>query len=375
MNNSEFNFGGFTVPAGCRRIYITAKLEPSNGDPRIQPTGFPDVGPVCYPDPNTDPTTTKGLICLVQSEPAMANLLEEVCLEDKYTGSLKADLGSLPYIKVTKNGKPDGPFVTASTIDGHRFASEYLMVKSTVAFPGKSVQKLVDYVKDRLEATEGGKRVPAANVARIFEIAMELDPLSLIHGFQISLDELKFVGLRLPRALTACILGYHCQQRPVPGVRIDPIGTGEAGQAIFQKERIVAGEVEAKFSIDVGLLAGLQLASEGGVKPELKNEVGQIREARYKLLVALALWKVASLLDEFRIERSLRTECKLRLKAGQEPQYTCDGVDPDKTFPYVSIVNAASAKTAGEHPKHVLHDFVEAAKLPNTSPVILSYAG
>ena len=51
MNNPEFTFGGFTVPAGCKRIYITAQLEPSNGDPRIQPTGFPDVGPVCYPDP------------------------------------------------------------------------------------------------------------------------------------------------------------------------------------------------------------------------------------------------------------------------------------------------------------------------------------
>jgi CRISPR-associated protein Csb1 len=375
MNNPEFTFGGFTVPADCRRIYIIAKLEPSNGDPRIQPTGFPDVGPVCYPDPDTDPATTKGLICLVQSEPAMANLLEEVCLEDRYTGSLKADLGGLPYIRVTKNGKAGGPFVTASTIDGHRFASEYLMVKSTGTFSGKSGQKLVDYVKDRLGATDGGKRIPAANVARIFEMAMELDPLSLIHGFQISLDELKFVGLRLPRALTACILGYHCQQRPVPGVRIDPIGTGEAGQAIFQKERIVAREIEAKFSIDVGLLAGLQLASEGGVKPELKNEVKQIREARYELLVALALWKVASLLDEFRIERSLRTECKLRLKAGQEPQYTCDGVDADKTFPYVSIVNAASSNTADERPKHVLQGFVEAAKLPNTSPVILNYAG
>jgi CRISPR-associated protein GSU0053 (Cas_GSU0053) len=287
MNNSEFTFGGFKVPKGCQRIYITAQLEPSNGDPRIQPTGFPDVGPVCYPDPNTNPAETKGLICLIQSEPAMANLLEEVCLADKYTGTLRPDFSTLPYIQVTENGK----FKTSSTIDGHRFASEYLMAKSKGSFSSsKSEEKLVEYIKREIGATEDGKRVPAANVPLIFELAMELDPLSLIHGFQISLDELKFVGLRSPRALTACILGYRCQQRPVPGVRLDPIGTGEAGQAIFQKERIVAGEIEAKFSIDVGLLASMRLASEDRLKPELCTELHTIsvpRDGPTRLMLAL----------------------------------------------------------------------------------------
>lgn len=379
MNNPEFNFGGFTVPAGCRRIYITAKLEPSNGDPRIQPTGFPDVGPVCYPDPNTDPTTTKGLICLVQSEPAMANLLEEVCLEDKYTGTLNADLGSLPYVKVTRDGTADGEFITASTIDGHRFASEYLM---KAKYASEKDLDLVAYVIRELGASPAGDHVPAANVPLIFELAMELDPLSLIHGFQISIkNRLTFVGLRSPRALTACILGYRCEQRPVPGVRLDPIGTGDAGQAIFQKERIIAGEIEAKFSIDVGLLASLHLASVGrlksaekkATKDEVKAEVQNLQNARCQLLVALALWKVASLISGFKVERSLRTECKLRLKSNETVKYSCDGGEPKAAFDFDSIINA---KSEAKPQQHALIDLVGAAKLPeNRSPLTLKFGG
>jgi ATP-dependent DNA ligase len=41
----------YNDPAGCRHILITAELEPSNGDPRIQPKRFPDLRPVLYADP------------------------------------------------------------------------------------------------------------------------------------------------------------------------------------------------------------------------------------------------------------------------------------------------------------------------------------
>src|SRR4051812_4224298 len=71
-------FGEFTIPAGCRRIFITAELEPSNSDPRIQPTGFPDIGPVLYPDPNPDVEKNNGLICLIDGEAKVGQLLEEV---------------------------------------------------------------------------------------------------------------------------------------------------------------------------------------------------------------------------------------------------------------------------------------------------------
>src|SRR5881397_1018620 len=87
-------FGGFTVPAGCRRIFVTAELEPTNGDPRIQPTGFPDIGPVLYPDPSGQ----NGNICLIESEASMANRLEEVCFSNKYEGVLKDEFKGLPYL-------------------------------------------------------------------------------------------------------------------------------------------------------------------------------------------------------------------------------------------------------------------------------------
>ncbi|HEY5915253.1 MAG TPA: type I-U CRISPR-associated protein Cas7 [Verrucomicrobiae bacterium] len=364
MNNNAFEFGGFTVPAGCRRIFITAQLEPSNGDPRIQPTGFPDVGPVYYPDPNTDRETTKGLICLIQSEPAMANLLEEVCLADKYVGTLKEALGTLPYLKVTADGKPDGEFKTSSTIDGHRFASEYLMKSKGKFEEDHTDEDLVDFVKRKLRATgTEGDSIPAANVPNIFRLAMELDPLSLIHGFQVSIkNRLTFVGLRSPRALTACILGYRCEQRVVPGVRFDPIGTGDAGQAIFQKERLVAKDIEAQFAIDVGLLETLRLASD---------DKKELRKPRVDLLVGLSLWKVATLLSEFEIQRSLRTECKLRLKAGSAVKYTCDGRTPDHPFDYKALVDAKSSEDGG---KHQLHDFIKKAELPkDRSPLTLKF--
>ena len=56
----------------------------------------------------------------------MANRLEDVCVADKYTGTLLAELSGLPYIVVKKGDR----FMTASTLDGHRFASEYIMLKS-----------------------------------------------------------------------------------------------------------------------------------------------------------------------------------------------------------------------------------------------------
>ena len=115
-------FGGFTIPAGCRRIFITAELEPSNGDPRIQPTGFPDIGPVLYPDP----AEKDGLICLIESEASMANRLEEVCFSNKYEGTLNDTFAGLPYLKAQTGTGDAAVLKTSSTLDGHRFASDFL---------------------------------------------------------------------------------------------------------------------------------------------------------------------------------------------------------------------------------------------------------
>ncbi len=306
------DFGGFTIPAGCRRIFITAELEPSNGDPRIQPTGFPDIGPVFYPDP----AEKDGLICLVESEASMANRLEEVCFSNKYEGTLKDVFAGLPYLKAQTGTGESAVFKTASTLDGHRFASDFL-AKGKAKFSnanGETDQTLAEHIKTTLGMAGDGKTMPIANVPNVFPLVLSLDAMSLIHGFQISNEQISFVGLRLPRALSASIIGLGCERVSVPGIKFN-VGQveSESGQAIFQKARITAKKVEARFSIDVGLLTSLRLVASNEQPPN-GTTAEQLQAARVQLLLAIALWKVAAFLDLLSVELSLRTECKLRLK-------------------------------------------------------------
>lgn len=329
-------FGGFTIPAGTRRVLVTAELEPSNDGALVQPTGFPDIGPVLYPDPSGK----NGLLCLVESEASMANRLEEVCFANKYEGSLASGFTNIPYLRAVKNDQ----FVTASTLDGHRFASDFL-VKGKAKFDGKNEKTLGDYIIERLGLTESGKTMPIANVPNMFPLIFELDAMSLIHGFQISNEKISFVGLRMPRALTGSIVAFDCQRVAVPGIKFN-VGQveSESGQAIFQKPRITAKRIEARFSIDVGLLTSLST----------------LTAERQNLLLAIALWKVAAFLDKFTVEHSLRTECKLTLNGS--PQVQVDKADK-ADFGYGAI---KSASLAG---------LIAAAQIPpNRSPLLLTFA-
>jgi CRISPR-associated protein Csb1 len=347
-----FTFGGLTVPAGCRRIFITAELEPSNTDPRIQPTGFPDLGPVLYPDP----AEKNGLLCLIESEASMANRLEEVCMENKYEGTLKPTFAALPYLRA-QTGTPQKPvFKTASTIDGHRFASDFL-AKGKANFSG-SVTTLAEHIKTTLGMSGDGKTMPIARVPEVFPLVLELDTMSLIHGFQISNEQISFVGLRHPRALSASIIGLDCQRVTVPGIKFN-VGQveSESGQAIFQKPRITAKRIEAKFSIDLGLLSSLML-----------DQSGVHQAARLRLLIGIALWKVATFLDLLSVELSLRTECKLRLKPGKPPTSKLEGggSPTDGAFPFGGI---AALSLNGED------GLIGLAHLPaDRSPLVLQFA-
>jgi CRISPR-associated protein Csb1 len=370
---ADFSFGGVSIPSNAKRLYITAVLVPSTGDPRIQPTGFPDIGPVLYPDPSGE----NGQICLIESEASMANRLEEVAVADKYTGTLVSELAGLPYIKIEKTETGSKRFMTASTIDGHRFASEYIM-KATLSEASGDAQKgdrLVDYVKRVLDGSSDD--IPAANVPRIFRLAMELDPLALIHGFQISLKgELTFVGLRSPRALTACVVGLNAQPVGVPGVRIDPIGTGDAGQAIFRKERIVAKPIHANFTIDIGLLTGLPVGAES-VKDEQGDAAKQrteVRDHRRRLLVALSLWKVAKFLKDLSDGHRLRTECDLALESVTYKTKWNGGTDT--SFPFERIVTDATMRNGNQAADGSLQDLIAKASLPaNRFPLTLEFGG
>jgi CRISPR-associated protein Csb1 len=356
---TDFSFGGITIPKGTKRLYVTAELVATSGDPRIQPTGFPDVGPVFYPDPSGQ----YGQICLIESEASMANRLEEVCVADKYEGTLLPELAGLPYLRVMKGDR----FMTASTLDGHRFASEYVMKSKLQQASGDANQgeKLVDYVKRVLEGSTDN--IPAANVPRIFRLAMELDPLSLVHGFQISLKgELTFVGLRSPRALTASIVGLNAQPVGVPGVRFDPIGTGDAGQAIFRKERIVAQKIRANFAIDVGLLTGLS------VGPEPANE--ETQGCRRNLLLAISLWKIARFLKDLSAGHRLRTECDLVLESVKYKTKWTD--DSPQDLPFDQIIADGEKKDGDSPAEGSLLGLIAKAELPSDrSPLTLEFGG
>lgn len=350
-----FTFGGITVPAGCRRIFITAELEPSNGDPRVQPTGFPDIGPVLYPDPNPDKEKNNGLICLIESEASMANRLEEICFSNKYEGTLKPEFQGLPYLRVESGKDKNRIFKTSSTLDGHRFASDFL-AKGKADF-GNGEQTLAEHIKTTLGMSPDGKTMPVARIPEVFELVMVLDPMSLIHGFQISNEQISFVGLRLPRALTASVIGLNCERVVVPGIKFN-VGQveSESGQAIFQKQRITAEKIEARFSIDVGLLTSLRLDTP---------QPGQYQNARSQLLLAIALWKVAAFLDLLRVEMSLRTECKLRLKGN--PRYRAEGAanPAENDFPYAQIAQTSLAANGG---------LISGAHLPkNRHPLVLAF--
>lgn len=363
-----FEFGGFTIPAGTRRIFITAELEPSNGDPRIQPTGFPDIGPVLYPDP----AEKDGLICLIDGEAKVGQFLEEVCLDadahKRAEGVFRKELQGLPYIKLTSNGKVDGEFVTATTIDGHRFASEYVMSAhfvdvsetmkkaleeqaaasatekedGTKSKPAKKASKKPAALKAEfvlwvrhLLGMKSKDRCPAANVPKIFKIVSEYDPMSLIHGFQISVkDKLTFVGLRSPRAITGSIVGLGCERLAVPGVRVDPVGTASASQAIFQKQRITAKKIQARFCIDVGLLTSMSLGD------------GDQGTARLNLILKIALCKVAWFLGEAQDGKRLRSECDLRVVKNGTKVWLNRIEGDGAAFNFQEIIDSAAARIA-----------------------------
>ncbi|MBP7951543.1 MAG: hypothetical protein KA004_18020 [Verrucomicrobiales bacterium] len=342
-NNAPLlTFGGFTIPAGTRRVLVTAELEPSNDGALVQPTGFPDIGPVLYPDPSGK----NGLLCLVESEASMANRLEEVCFtEDKKSlGIFRDELKNLPWIKLTADGKPDGEFKTSSTIDGHRFASEYILgakgkldgkgEKSTFASveAQKGTEKeLFEFVKEYLEMPSGDS-CPVANVPRIFKLVMQYDPMSLLHGFQISLKKkITFVGLRSARAISASIVATNCTRVTVPGVKFDPIGAGDVNQAIFQRSRITAKTLIVQFSIDVAEILSFGLTKEES-----------------ELLLKIALCKVAWFLEKLNDVLKLRTECVLQLKGGTA-KYTFNRKKTDAegnpvfddNFDFAAITSAA----------------------------------
>src|SRR5947209_17951405 len=104
------------------RILIEVALKPVAGT-RIQPTGFPDLGPAIYEAPDGNGGTVSTL--LVESPQSMANRLEAVCWDDA-TDDIVPELKGLPYVKVKLAGLGHSD-TTSSLLEFHRLNSPYIM--------------------------------------------------------------------------------------------------------------------------------------------------------------------------------------------------------------------------------------------------------
>ena len=296
------------------RILIEADLKPIAGT-RIQPTGFPDLGPATYETPDGTPTL------LVESAQSMANRLEQVCWDDA-TDDVVTELNGLPYVKVHVKGLSEEVFTTSSFQEFHRLNSPYIM--SGVAKDGTS---FADVLKPQLGMTPvaGGKGKKSkdkekeadsadagdsekepkdvagvVNLRKFAAVCFKYDPNSLVHGIFLE----KIAGrLRHPRALSSFIEASGVGRADSGGVKFDRVlpkpkvagvdAKGGYGNVPFHRTEFTAKEIKAFFSLDLAQLRGYGLPAEAT-----------------ELLATLSLWKVRKFLDS---SMRLRAACELEL--------------------------------------------------------------
>lgn len=290
----------FQVLDAAPRILIEAGLKPVQGT-RIQPTGFPDLGPATYDAPGDNDTVIPTL--LVESAQSMANRLEAVCWDDAADDLVPA-LKGLPYVRVKLTGLGDGTDTTTSILEFHRLNSPYIMSGVTAggqAFDGilKNELKLSGKKSDD-DDKEGGDVAGVINLRRLAQVCFKYDPNSLVHGVFLE----KIAGrLRQPRALSAFIEATGVGRADSGGVKFDRAlpkpsvagvdAAGGYGNVPFHRTEFTAKAITAFFSVDLAQIRGYGLAPEAT-----------------QLLIALSLWKVRQFFDS---NMRLRAACELEL--------------------------------------------------------------
>jgi CRISPR-associated protein Csb1 len=303
------------------RILIEAALKPVAGT-RIQPTGFPDLGPAVYDAPDGDGGTVATL--LVESAQSMANRLEAVCW-DESTDGIVTELKGLPFVKVRLAGLGNGSDATNSLLEFHRLNSPYIMNGVTedgttfadvlrpelglvaVAAPTRRTpSRRASTLEPVTEgAGDGGDKerddvAGVVNLRRLAAVCFKYDPNSLVHGVFLE----KIAGrLRHPRALSAFIEASGISRADSGGVKFDRAlpkpkvagvdAKGGYGNVPFHRTEFTARSISAFFSLDLAQIRGYGLGDD----PR-------------KLLVTLSLWKVRRFLDS---NMRLRSACELEL--------------------------------------------------------------
>jgi CRISPR-associated protein Csb1 len=305
------------------RILIEAALEPVAGT-RIQPTGFPDLGPATYDAPDGNGGTIPTL--LVESAQSMANRLEAVCW-DEAKEDLVPELQGLPYVKVKLAGLGDGNDTTNSILEFHRLNSPYIM-SGVMNGAGSFADVLKPQLGMVAVAAAGGRRgtrsraedAPAeepssekepddvagvVNLRKLARVCFRYDPNSLVHGVFLE----KIAGrLRHPRALSAFIEASGVGRADSGGVKFDRAlpkpkvagvdAKGGYGNVPFHRTEFTAQSITAFFSVDLAQIRGYGLGEDAT-----------------GLLIALSLWKVRKFLDS---TMRLRTACELELIEGEK---------------------------------------------------------
>jgi CRISPR-associated protein Csb1 len=253
------------------RLLIEASLRPLQGD-RFQPTGFPDLGAALYRRP--DGTE----MLLIESAQSMANRLELVCW-DEAADNMAAPLAGLPHVIV----KFDNGQQTSSLQEAHRLNSPYIVNN--------------DKVRGAITSEVGDAESGVLDIRKLAHSVFKLDPCSVLHGVFLE----KVAGrLRLQRLLSSFIEAENVQAVTSGGVKLDRSNpSGDAAQGFgnvpFTRTEFTAEKITAYFNLDLATMRGYGLG-----------------EAANRLLVALALYKIASLL---RGGLRLRTACDLEVGA------------------------------------------------------------
>lgn len=270
-----------------RRIFEVA-LRPTVGS-RIQPTGFPDLGPALYDRPVVaDGEVRWQEALLVESAQSMANRLEAVGW-DPVADAPVPEVAGLPWLKVVH--ADTGEYLTSSRTEAHRLASAFV---KDATLDG---QPMRDVIRERLNLREDRPYAPK----EIARAVMALDPLCLIHGVFFAESAKVWPGQpKIPRALTAFIEAYDVRPAHSGGVKRDHVrhqitdtgGSSEGyGTVPYHRTEYTAERIVAYVALDRA-----QLASYG------------LGDAAARLLEAVALWEVRRLFDR---PLRLRTACDL----------------------------------------------------------------
>lgn len=299
------------------RVLIEAALKPVAGT-RIQPTGFPDLGPAVYQDAHDVPTL------LVESAQSMANRLEAVCW-DEGANTIAPELEGLPYVNVKLEGIGSGDNATTSLQEFHRLNSPYIMsgrtaagvtfadvlkpelgMAAVAAAAKKSSKKTADApsADDASGDKEPDDVAGVVNLRKLATVCFKYDPNSLVHGIFLE----KIAGrLRHPRALSAFVEATGVGRADSGGVKFDRAlpkpkvagvdAKGGYGNVPFHRTEFTAKAITAFFSLDLSQIRGYGLPADAT-----------------DLLTVLSLWKVRKFLDS---NMRLRSACELELANGE----------------------------------------------------------